>query len=335
MQEFVAVSDQRDQAQALIRDTIAADLILPWSNYGDPALRKETLPRYVQSGYNFVGLSLVSDAEGPEALLHILGRVRREIRENGRMTLISTVADVRRAHKEGKLAVSLNLQGSNSLAGDLNLVQVYYDLGVRHILLVYNHKNMVGDGVHERTDCGLSRYGVELVREMNAVGMMIDCTHTGYRTSMEAIEISESPVIFSHSNPKALWEHDRNIRDDQAQACAARGGWIGVNGVGIFMGEDDASTETFFRHIDYWANLVGPEHVGIGTDYVYDPVDMHRYMAMVKSPHGGNYHRMRNFVQPEQLVELVERMMTAGYTETDIRGILGENYLAVAERIWR
>src|SRR5215469_9141150 len=130
MPEALAMSDRREQAQALIRDTIAADLILPWSNYGDPALRKETLPRYVRGGYSFVGLSLVSDAEGPETLLHILGRVRREVRENDHMTLIASVADVRRAHKEGKLAVSLNLQGSNSLAGDLNLVQVYYDLGV-------------------------------------------------------------------------------------------------------------------------------------------------------------------------------------------------------------
>jgi len=329
------MSDQRERAQALIRGTIAADLIIPWTNYGDPALRKETLPRYIRSGYSFVGLTLASDAEGPETLLHILGRVRREVRASDSMTLITNVADVRRAKKERKLAVSLNLQGSNALAGDLNLVQLYYDLGVRQILLVYNHKNMVGDGVHERTDCGLSRYGVELIKEMNAVGMMIDCTHTGYRTSMDAIEISASPVIFSHSNPKALWEHDRNIRDDQAKSCAARGGWIGVNGVGIFMGEDDASTETFFRNIDYWVNLVGHDHVGIGTDYVYDPVDMHRYMAMVKSPPGGNYHRMHNFVQPEQLVELVERMVAAGYSETHVRGILGENYLALAERIWR
>jgi membrane dipeptidase len=329
------MSKEREQAAALIRSTIAADLVLPWSNYGDPALRKETLPRYVRAGYGMVSLSLVSDAEGPETLLHILGRVRREIRENDRMALIDGVADVRRAREEGKLAVSLNLQGTNGLAGDLNLVQVYYDLGVRQMLLVYNHKNMVGDGVHERTDSGLSRYGVELIREMNRVGMLVDCTHTGYRTSMEAIEFSESPVIFSHSNPKALWEHDRNIRDDQAKACAARGGWIGVNGVGIFMGEDDASTETFFRNIDYWAELVGPEHVGIGTDYVYDPVDMQRYMRSVKSPDGGNYHKMFSFVQPEQLVELVERMTAAGYSDADVRGILGENYLALASRIWR
>jgi hypothetical protein len=169
------------------------------------------------------------------------------------------VADVHQARQAGKLAVSLNLQGSNNLGRDLNLVQLYYDLGVRQLLLVYNHKNAVGDGCHERTDGGLSRYGIELIQAMNAVGMIVDCSHGGPRTTMEAIEVSNQPVMFTHSNPKALWRHDRNITDEQAKACAARGGLVGAVGVGIFMGDNDASTETYFRHIDYWATLVESE----------------------------------------------------------------------------
>lgn len=322
-------------ARALVEGAVPCDAILPWTEYGSSELRREVLPRYSSSGYGLVSLSLTSDAEGPERLLHVLARVRREIQANGTLALISGVSDVREARRAGKLAVSLNLQGSNNLGRDLNLVQLWYDLGVRQLLLVYNHKNAVGDGCHERTDGGLSRYGLELIAEMNRVGMIVDCSHAGYRTSLEAIDASSAPVMFTHSNPKALWQHDRNITDEQARACAARGGLVGAVGVGIFLGENDATTETYFRHIDYWANLVGPRHVMLGSDYVYDPVDMQRYMRSVKSPAAGRYDEMTAFVQPEQLLPLVERLLHAGYADEDIRGIIGENYLRVASAIWR
>ena len=328
-------SHPTEPARALIQDTIPCDAILPWTEYGDPELRRQTLPRYRASGYGLVSLSLTSDAEGPERLLHVLARVRREVRADDTLALISNVADVHQARQAGKLAVSLNLQGSNNLGRDLNLVQLYYDLGVRQLLLVYNHKNAVGDGCHERTDGGLSRYGIELIQAMNAVGMIVDCSHGGARTTMEAIEVSSQPVMFTHSNPKALWRHDRNITDEQAKACAARGGLVGAVGVGIFMGDNDASTETYFRHIDYWATLVGPDHVMLGSDYVYDPLEMQRYMRSVKSPESGRYDQMTEFVQPEQLTPVVDLMQAAGYSDADIRGILGENYLRVAGQIWR
>lgn len=329
------MSSRREEAEALLRECIAIDAIVPWTDYGDRDKRARTLPRYAAAGFTLAGLSLCSDAESTERLLKALARTRREIAGNPDALLIRGVDDVRRAKRDGKLALSFNCQGSANLGGDLNLVQLWYDLGVRQMILVYNHKNAVGDGCHERTDGGLSRYGIELVAEMNRVGMLVDCTHVGYRTSMDAIEHSADPVLFSHSNPKRLWAHDRNITDDQAIACATRGGWIGACGVGIFMGDDDASTEQLFRQVDYWANLVGPEHVGLGSDYVYDPDDMQRYMRSVKSPPGGRYDEMTQFVQPEQLVELVERMIAAGYGTTAIAGILGENYLRVAGRVWR
>ena len=325
----------RDHAAHLLATSIACDPILPWTEYGDPALRAATLPRYIAGGYGMVSLSLASDAEGPEKILHRLAQVRREIRNDDRLALISSVADIRCARAQGRLAVSLNLQGSNNLGGDLNLVRLWYDLGVRQMILVYNHRNAVGDGCHERTDSGLSRYGLALIAEMNATGMLIDCTHVGHRTSMEAIDASEAPVVFSHSNPKKLWTHDRNITDEQALACARRGGLVGAVGVGIFMGENDASTETMFRQVDYWATLLGPEHTGLGTDFVYDAVDMQRYMRSVKSPAGGRYDEMTEFFKPEQLVELVERMIKAGYSDANIRGIIGENYLRVAGQVWR
>jgi membrane dipeptidase len=322
------------KARSLIENSLVCEAILPWTQYGDPELRKRTLPRYRESGFDLVSLSLSSDKEGPSDLLHAIARVRREIDDDEHLTLVSTADDIIAARDSGKLAISLNLQGTNSLDGDLGLVEVWHQLGIRQMLLVYNHKNRVGDGCHGLTDSGLSSFGIELVQEMNRVGMQVDCSHTGYRTSMEAIEASTAPVIFSHSNPKALNGHDRNIRDDQALACAASGGWIGLVGVDIFMPDSTQSSEHFFRQIDYWCELVGPSHVGLGTDHVYDAGDMQRYMRSVKSPESGNYENMCSFFQPEQIVEVVDLMLNAGYPENDISGILGGNYLRVAGEVW-
>jgi len=325
-----------ERAVKLHREATVCDLVLPWIEIGRTELRNRTLPRMVQSGANFVSLSLSSDAESLLDVIRLLARERRLFREKpADYAIIETVDDIAAAKAQGQLAVSFNLQGTNALAGNLDMVSLLYDLGVRQMLLAYNKKNLVGDGCHERTDGGLSEFGIRLIAEMNRVGMIVDCSHTGYRSSMEAMEVSEKPVIFSHSNPKALWEHDRNIRDDQAKACAATGGLVGVVGVGIFMGDDDASTELFARQIGYYTDLIGPEHIALGLDYVYDVEAEQTYMASVKSPPRGNYDKMTAFFQPEQLPELTELLLKKGYTEAAIRCILGENYLRVARAVWR
>lgn len=317
-------------------DALVCDLVLPWTDYGSQELREQTLPRLMASGVDFVSLTLASDAEFQAEVFRKIARERRYVLSRpDRFLLIETADDILAAKRDGKLAVSFNLQGTNALAGDLDMVETLYKLGVRQTLMAYNKKNFVGDGCHERTDSGLSLFGVELVQEMNRVGMIVDCSHTGYRTSMEVMEVSTEPVIFSHSNPRSLWEHDRNIRDDQAKACAKTGGLIGVVGVGIFMGDNDASTGMLLRQIDFYAELIGTEHIALGLDYVYDVDDMRRYMAGVRSPAGGNYKDMTNFFQPEQLPELTEAMISSGYSERAVRDVLGENFLRVAREVWR
>ncbi len=320
--------------EALLQGTLVCDMTMPWTRYGRPDLRRASLPRMQGCGFDFISLTLAADVQSQAEVIQSCAFERRYIELEPGLCLIESVDDIVAARTRGDLALSFNLQGTNALSGSIEMVGLFYALGVRHMLLAYNKKNLVGDGCHERTDSGLSLFGLELIEEMNRVGMLVDCSHTGYRTSMEAMEVSSAPVIFSHSNPRALWEHDRNIRDEQARACAATGGLIGVNGVGIFMGEDDSSTATLARQIDYYVQLVGPEHVGLGLDYVYDPEDMRRSMADMKSPPKGNYGNMRSFFQPEQLPELTDLLLERGYPEVAIRGILGENFLSVARRVW-
>jgi len=168
--------------------------------------------------------------------------------------------------------------------------------------------------------------------------MLVDGTHTGYRTTMEAMEASTAPFIFSHCNAWSLYRHYRNIRDDQIQACARTGGVIGVNGLGEFLDDMEATSESMFRHVDYIANLVGPEHVGIGLDYVKDVAGFWKYVD--ESPdawpeNNGRANRHTRFVQPEQIEDLVELMCRRNYTDIDIRGILGGNFHRVCKLVWK
>ncbi|MGH7267768.1 MAG: dipeptidase [Candidatus Rokuibacteriota bacterium] len=326
-----------DQAAALHRDALVWDMTLPW----EPGLPDwdGTLPRYRAAGVDFVSLT-VNDHAGTLAgtMLHIAACKAQIRRRSDRMVLAATVDDILAAREAGQMALGFHFQETNPLEGSLELVQLYYDLGVRHMLLAYNRRNRVGDGCAERTDAGLSRFGVRLIEEMNRVGMLVDGSHTGYRTTMEAMEIGTAPFIFSHANAYSVVPHYRNVRDDQIEACARTGGVIGVNGLAPYLDDPEASTASIFRHVDHIASLVGPEHVGIGLDY---EKDVDRFVTWTRAnpemwPQSEGKPRVDwNFAQPEQLPELTELMIRHGYPEAAIRGILGMNFLRVARQVWK
>ncbi len=323
----------RESATDLHDDALVWDMTLPFQpRYADFAL----LDRYRASGADFVSLT-VNDFANPLAgtLLH-LASVRQGIRDRSEtLTLAETVDDIEAAKAEGKLAVGFHFQETNPLEGSLGMIELYYQLGVRHMLLAYNQKNRVGDGCAEATDAALSRFGVSVVKEMNRVGMMVDGSHSGHRTTLHAMEVSSAPFVFSHANAHALHPHYRNIRDDQIKTCAETNGVIGINGCGCFLGDVEASTEAIFRHVDYMVNLVGPKHVGIALDYTlpdpdwtWDKVDPDAWPpseASIDARDAG----------PEQLPELTHLMLDHGYGEEDVRDILGRNFLRVAREVWR
>jgi len=212
----MAKQSDPSKIQEILDRAVVCDLTLPWGRANEN--REPTLPRFVQAGFSFVSLTVGMDwTPLTETVQHIAAERRRFLNDPN-VVLVETASDIRRAKSEGSLAVGFHFQGTNPFSSDVNLVELFYRLGVRHALLAYNEKNAVGDGCHERTDGGLSRFGVRLIAEMNRVGMIVDCTHTGYRTSMEAMEMSTSPTIFSHSNAHAVFGHDRNIRDEIGRA---------------------------------------------------------------------------------------------------------------------
>lgn len=332
------VSDSRagDLAASLYQDALVWDMTLPWvPGYTDG----ETLPRFHAAGIDVVSLTVNDQPGSVGGSVKHLSSVKAYVRAHpDSMVLAGSVDDILRAKTAGKLALILNFQETNPLESSTNLIQIYYDLGVRHMLLAYNQKNAVGDGCAERTDAGLSRFGQRVVEEMNRVGMLVDGTHSGYRTTMEAMELATAPFIFSHCNAYGLIAHYRNIRDDQIKGCAATGGVIGVNGLGEFLADSHAKTESMFDHMDYMVNLVGPAHVGIGLDYVRNTAAFWRWVRA--SPEAwplvdGKPHDDTAFAQPEQLLQLAGLMLERGYAEDDVRNILGGNFLRVARQVWK
>jgi membrane dipeptidase len=295
------------------------------------------LERYRAAGVDVAFLNVGFGEQGIEEHVRMLAHFRRWLGERAdRYVLIDTVADIELARSTGRLAIGFDIEGANAIADQLSLIGLYYDLGVRWMLMAYNRNNRVGGGCHDE-DGGLSQFGRSVLDEMARVGMVPCCTHTGNRTAMEVMEHSSTPVIFSHSNPRSIHDHPRNIGDDAMKACAATGGVVGINGIGPFLGANDNSTETFVRHLDYAVQLIGWEHVALGLDYVFDRQELDDYVDKMKHsfPPEAGYEGGIRMVAPEQLPAIVERLIALGYHEQALRGILGENLLRVATRVWK
>ncbi|MCP4764701.1 MAG: hypothetical protein GY875_00340 [Gammaproteobacteria bacterium] len=258
--------------------------------------------------------------------------------------IISSVREIDDAYANRKMAVTFDIEGMNALNGRLDLVQFYYDLGVRHMLFAYNRNNLAGSGCHDE-DIGLTNFGRLTVDEMNRVGMVIDCSHSGFRTTMEAMERSSAPVIFSHSNPKALADHERNITDEQIRACAETGGVIGINGVNLFLGEKEASPVGVARHAAYIAELTGQENVGISLDYSPDldgepnAPENTSVLDLFDSnpeywPDDAGYDGSITCLHVKHLANVVNELRKVGFDQEAVVGIMGGNFRRVAERVW-
>lgn len=311
----------------------------------------QTFARFKKAGFTFVSATVADFPATFDGVTHYVRRMKEIVEiENSWLTLATTLAEVDAGRRDGKLVLGLNLQDAAPIETDLSRVAALHALGVRHMQLAYNIRNYIADGCAEADNAGLSNFGRQVVREMNRVGIIVDGSHTGRRSTLEAIELSERATIFSHSGAYTLCPHIRNITDEQIRACAAGGGVIGIVGNGSFLGDRAARPATMFRHIDYVAELVGPEHVGLGTDFLKDKpaknnpaatAVVRERMAAKRTawpdssvvwpdPTGTQIPLAESgTVPPEALLDLVELMLAGGYSGAVIHGILGENFRRV------
>ncbi len=296
------------------------------------------LERYLASGVDMAVINIGDSTVDLETQMRSAAAYRQWIAAHSdKYVLIHTVDDIRQAKKDNKLAIAFDVEGAYAMGEDLCILSLYYDLGVRWMLMAYNRANTVGFGCHDDEDLGLTPFGYKAIAEMDRVGLIKCCSHTGYKTAMDVLQASEKPVIFSHSNPRALKDHPRNIPDELIEACARTGGVQCINGIGIFLGDNDTRTETFVNHIDYVVQKIGAAHVGIGIDYMFDKSAVEEALASMQGtwPAGFGYEPGIKTMELEQFPQITEELLKRGYSEQDIRGILGENLLRVAQEVWK
>ena len=306
--------------------------------FPDPKINLNFLDVWRENSVDYVSINVGFDVMDWQQTTTTLAAYRNWILANDdRFILVNTIDDVENAKNEGNLAVSFDIEGINALNGDLNMVGLYHQLGVRQMLFAYNLNNDAAGGCHD-DDIGLTSFGKAIVEEMNRIGMVIDCSHTSFKTTMDIMSHTSKPVVFSHSNPTAIWEHQRNITDEQIKACAKTGGVVGINGMGIFLGDNDITTDTILRHICYLSDLVGTEHVGFGFDYSPQiDIDVGAILASRPDfwPAGNSYDTPGiKHAGPTQFAEICAGLADHGFSSSEIKGMLGENFKRVATIVW-
>lgn len=330
------------KAAELHARSIVIDAVCPFIN------NRDHIGEYVAGGVT-LAIPTVSSVESARETMNLIGRWKRIVAEDDRLIEVNSVAEIEKLKSLGKMGILYHMQGTDPIEDNLDLVYVYRDLGVRIIQLCYNVKNHVGDGADERTDSGLSNFGVKLVRRLNEAKVIVDCSHTGYRTTMDAIEFSQAPVIVSHGNPKAVQPSKRNIGDDVIKAIARSGGIIGAVGFPAFVDSvPNPTLDRFIDHIAYVADLVGIDHVTLGIDY-YDgqhpfaPADKAKriYEEAIRTGvwRGDTYpppphHYPDGISVPSKLPNLTARLLERGFKEEDVVKILGANCLRVYRAVW-
>lgn len=336
---------EMENAQQLHTDSLIIDAACPLSGLAN------YWQNYMRGGATVIAATVDFPQEGLRDTMRRIGCWLERLRRNkDRMARVTSVEDIYRVKKENKLGIIFHFQGSTPFETDLNNIEIYYRLGVRIAQLTYNIKDFVGDGCAERTDCGLSEFGLKVVSELDRLGIVIDCSHTGQQTTLEAIDASKNPVIVSHGNARAVCNNKRNLTDDIIRAVAKNGGVMGLNGFPDFVTTMPPRTlDRLIDHVEYFAGLAGVDHISLGLDYFEGQAGVaSREAAMVLynelletgawnsrdySPPPFLYPE--GIEMPEKLPNLTAGLLKRGFGEEDVRKIMGLNLIRVFKQVWK
>jgi membrane dipeptidase len=270
-----------------------------------------------------------------------IARWKRWFSENPDLiTAVRTTADIRHAKAEGKTGVILGFQNTSAFEDQVGHIALFKDLGVGIVQITDNTQNLAGAGCYERRDTGLSGFGYEVVAEMNRVGILCDLSHVGGITSRDVILALKRPVAYTHILPAALKAHPRNKSDEEIRFVVEHGGFVGVTMFPPFLARGNNSTVAdYVAAIDHVVSIAGEENVGIGTDFTQDQdEDFFEYICHDKGY--GWRARFGDVINPAGMrrmgdfPNLTAAMERAGWPETKIRKIMGENWLRVLADVW-
>ena len=300
------------------------------------------IDRLHAAGVNYVSINIGMDMNPLAQVMAVIAGFRAHIAAYPeRYVLASTVQDIEQAATAGKLAIGFDLEGAMPLLEQPEMVALYRSLGVRQMHLAYNRNNSVAGGCHD-VEQGLTPLGKKVVAAINAAGVLMDCSHTGRKCSLDIMATSTKPVIFSHSNPLALVAHGRNVTDEQIRACAATGGVVCVSGVSIFLGTRTPGADDVARHAAYVANMVGVHHAGIGLDISFQQSELNDtppgdYDPSYWWPKSAGYDRAiskSTYPPIESWAVLGEALQRTGMTADEAALVMGGNMMRVAGQVW-
>ncbi|HIE14094.1 TPA: membrane dipeptidase [Candidatus Bathyarchaeota archaeon] len=229
------------------------------------------------------------------------------------LCLAFSIEDISRIVGEGKIAAILAIENSDAVEGSLNILRMLFKIGIRSIGLTHNPRSLAANGVGEsRTGGGLTNFGVQLVKEMNRLGILVDLAHINEVGFWDVLDVSSKPVIVSHGNCRSLCNHRRNLSDEQLLGLAEKKGVIGITFVPSFVDPKTPSLSRLLDHIDHVVKIAGVDHVGLGSDF----------------DGGGTLLR-----DPTELPKITKGLKERNYTKDEIKKILGENFLRVMTEV--
>lgn len=336
------------RAVALVERALVIDMLAPLKIDFSPEAFARQLGADELAMFRASGITAFHSAmglQGPDAHAQALAYLAAWQGFVGRHSeafcIAGTAADLDRAKATGKAAVIMGVQNAEHFR-TVDDVKTFHQLGQRCAQLTYNSQNLIGSGGTDRVDGGVSDYGAQVIKAMNEAGMLVDVSHCGDRTTLDAIEISAGPIAITHSNCRALNDHPRLKTDEAIRRLAAKGGVIGITGVRNFVRDREPTTvEHMVDHIDHVAKLVGIEHVGIGSDadlngYDDMPADQ---LKMLRGLYKSSYAfrdklDTDGFDHPKKIYDLTDALIRRGYSDTHIELVLGGNFRRLLGQIW-
>ena len=326
----VVIEGHRDVYEQLYRTSIGEK----------SPIRDGVAPRLIRDGINMTVYAISGDSYSHsqntgrylETALDQIDQFLEEApRSEGMIQMVKTRSDLPEKVEPGSVKFLLHFEGCMPLRGSIHNLRNFYRLVLRSLQPVWNFRNELGDGVWEnRTGGGLTNFGVEVIKEANRLGMIVDLSHMNREGFFQALDAATAPLIVSHANACGMLDNPRNLADDQIKAIANQGGLVGILALPERVGKGDVVIEDMLKHMDYMIKLVGIEHLALGMDFVkYDgPRTLKdRHHPLHKDP------LIKGFEEIEDLPNLIDGLQRHGYQDKEIKLILGGNYLRVLKTI--
>ncbi len=293
------------------------------------------------------GTSMITSKSGWkwDDVLYDLGMRLSDFAHQEYVRVVHRVSDIEAARSHGQIGFVMSVEGAMPIENELDRVDILYGFGVRLMGLVYSEGNALGGGLKESRDGGLTKFGRQVVRRMNQLGMAIDVSHTGGRTALDAIECSETPIFVTHAGARALWDTPRMKPDCVIKALAEKGGVFGIEAAPhttLTANHPRHLLESYMEHFEYVANLVGIDHVAFGPDTLYgDHAGLHQVFAKAMSidsaqtgPSFPEVPYVDGLENPSEFPNIIRWLVVHGYSDADIAKAAGENIMRVLQKVW-